>query len=250
MRTIRSFIAVNIGVTTVRALAEEQARLRRAVGARGVEVRWVAPQNLHVTLAFLGQVTEPMVAAIEDALEPVARRFSPLELTAKGLGVFPDARRPRVVWAGLEDPGQNLAALHAAISEALGGMGFDLDDKPFRSHVTIGRVRDGDGEALAAALAEAGERVYGAFTARDIACYRSDLRPTGADYALLWRVPLGGRPRGPRPGWGPVSAAPRSGPGRGAAPETDPNDGGVEGDPGEGVGDEGVGDEGAAETKE
>jgi RNA 2',3'-cyclic 3'-phosphodiesterase len=216
MRTIRSFIAVNIGVAIVRAVADEQSRLRRAVSARGgVEVRWVAPQNLHVTLSFLGQVTEPMVAAIEDGLEPVARRFSPFEITARGLGVFPDARHPRVVWVGLGDAGESLVRLHAAIAEVLGRMGFDLEDKPFRSHVTIGRVKGGDGEALAACLAEAGEKTYGSFTVRDIACYRSDLRPTGADYVMLWRLPLGGRPRVTRPS----GTAPAAEPEQTAEPE-------------------------------
>jgi 2'-5' RNA ligase len=199
MRTIRSFIAVNIGVAAVRAIAEEQALLRRRVAERGGDVRWVAPQNLHVTLRFLGQVTEPMVAAIQDGLEPVARAVPPFEVTAAGVGVFPDEHRPRVVWVGLREEGGALGRLHAGISEVLARMGFDLEERPFRSHVTIGRVRGGDPAALAACLAEIGERRYGAFTVREVACFRSDLRPSGADYRLLWRLPLGGRMRGARP---------------------------------------------------
>jgi 2'-5' RNA ligase len=169
------------------------------VGERGGDVRWVAPQNLHVTLRFLGQVTEPMVAAIQDGLEPVLRTIAPFEVTAAGLGVFPDEDRPRVVWVGLREESGALVRLHSAVSEVLVRMGFNLDDKPFTSHVTLGRVKGGDGPALAAALAESGERKYGAFTVREIACYRSDLRPGGADYAVLWHLPLGGRARGARP---------------------------------------------------
>jgi RNA 2',3'-cyclic 3'-phosphodiesterase len=199
MRTIRSFIAVNIGLNAVRAIANEQAGLRRRVGERGVDVRWIAPQNLHVTLRFLGQVTEPMVAAIQDGLEPVVKTIAPFEVTAGGLGVFPDERDPRVVWVGMRDEGAVLGRLHAGTSEVLARMGFNLDDKPFRSHVTIGRVKGGDGAALAACLAEAGERAYGAFTVREIVCNRSDLHASGADYHMLWRLPLGGRVRGARP---------------------------------------------------
>jgi 2'-5' RNA ligase len=199
MRTIRSFIAVNIGLTVLRTVAEEQSGLRRKVGERGVDVRWIAPQNLHVTLSFLGQVTEPMVAAIQDGLEPVVRTIAPFEVTAAGLGVFPDEHHPRVVWVGLRNEGGALGRLHDGISEVLARMGFNLDEKPFRSHVTIGRVKSGDGAILAACLAESGERTYGAFTVREIACYRSDLRPAGADYHMLWRLPLGGRVRGARP---------------------------------------------------
>ena len=197
MRTIRSFIAVNIGLHALRAVAEEQSGLRRRAGERGVDVRWVAPQNLHVTLRFLGQVTEPMVAAIQDGLEPALRNVAPFEVTAAGLGVFPDARQPTVVWVGLREDGA-LGRLHGTVSEVLVGMGFAPEDKPFRSHVTIGRVRSGEGDALAACLAESGERAYGAFTVREIVCYRSDLRPSGADYHMLWRLPLGGRARGAR----------------------------------------------------
>jgi 2'-5' RNA ligase len=197
MRTIRSFIAVNIGLTTVRAIATEQAILRRKVAERGGEVRWVAPQNLHVTLRFLGQVTEPMVAAIQDGLEPIAKPIAPFEVTAAGLGVFPDERSPSVVWVGLRDGGA-IGRLHDGVSEVLARMGFTLDDKPFRSHVTIGRVKGGDGAALAACLAEQGERAYGAFTVREIVCNRSDLRPAGADYQMLWRLALGGRAHGAR----------------------------------------------------
>ena len=198
MRTIRSFIAVNIGLNALRAVAEEQSGLRRRVGERGADVRWVAPQNLHVTIRFLGQVTEPMVAAIQDGLEPVVRTIAPFEVTAAGLGVFPDEQHPRVVWVGLRDEGA-LGRLYDGISEVLVGMGFNLDAKPFRSHVTIGRVEGGDFAALAACLAESGERAYGAFTVREIVCYRSDLRPSGADYHMLWRLPFGGRARGARP---------------------------------------------------
>jgi 2'-5' RNA ligase len=199
MRTIRSFIAVNIGLNALRAVAEEQIVLRRRASERGVEVRWIAPQNLHVTLSFLGQVTEPMVAAIQDGLEPIVKTVAPFEVTAAGLGVFPDARRPRVVWVGLREESGVLGHLHEAISAVLVRMGFNLDEKPFRSHVTIGRVKGGDGEALAACLAESGECTYGTFTVREIVCYRSDLRPSGADYRMLWRLPFGGRARGARP---------------------------------------------------
>ena len=199
MRTIRSFIAVNIGINALRAIADEQSGLRRKVGERGGDVRWVAPQNLHVTLRFLGQVTEPMVAAIQDGLEPVVKTIAPFEVTAAGLGVFPDELHPRVVWVGLREEGGALARLHGATSEVLVRMGFNPDDKPFTSHVTLGRVKGGDSAALAACVAESGDRTYGAFTVREIACYRSDLRPTGADYHVLWRLPLGGRVRSVRP---------------------------------------------------
>jgi len=197
MRTIRSFIAVNIGLNALRAVAQEQSALRRKAGERGADVRWVAPQNLHLTLRFLGQVTEPMVAAIQDGLEPAAKNLAPFEVTAAGIGVFPDAQHPKVVWVGLRDDGA-FVRLHAAVSEVLARMGFAPDDKPFRSHVTIGRVKGGDAEALAACLAEFPERAYGAFTVREIVCYRSDLHPSGADYHMLWRLPLGGRARGQR----------------------------------------------------
>jgi 2'-5' RNA ligase len=197
MKTIRSFLAVDLCLQAARNLADHQRAVAERCRLAGVRVSWVPPQNLHVTIAFLGQVTEPMVSALSSVLAPTAAGIAPFDMTCGGLGVFPDAEHPRVIWAGVSSPGGELAVLHARVAGALGETGFNLDGKPFRSHVTIGRVREvGDGN-LADCLAGEVPDGFGETRVGELACYRSDLDPKGADYHVLWRLPLHGRATAP-----------------------------------------------------
>ena len=193
MKTIRSFLAVNLELETVRAIAERQRQLRERCDEAGAKIRWVPPANMHVTIRFLGQVTEPMVRALKDALEPVARRHGPFEAQALGLGAFPDPAKAKVVWVGVESEGR-LERLYEDVSSCLDETGFRAEKRPFRSHLTIGRVKHpGADGAIAACFEDADELRFGGSTIRDLLCYRSDLHPQGADYSVMWRLPLSGR---------------------------------------------------------
>jgi 2'-5' RNA ligase len=196
MKTIRTFIALNLDLAAVRAVAQAQRQLRDRCSEAGIEVRWVPPQNMHVTIRFLGQVTEPMVGAIKDVLEPAARSFPQFEIDAEGLGAFPDLERARVVWAGLRCESGELERLYRTVSELLEETGFAAEKRPFKSHVTIGRIKSGRSPGLAACLEADSPQEYGTSTIRDLICYRSDLQPKGADYHSLWRLPLLGRVSG------------------------------------------------------
>jgi 2'-5' RNA ligase len=201
MKTIRAFVAVNLDIDAVRAVAEEQKRLKDRCAAAGIKVAWIPPPNMHVTVRFLGEVAEPFARALETAVEPAVRRVSGFEVEAFGLGAFPDMERPRVLWAGVKDDSGKLAALYAAVAERLVGAGLRPDDKPFRSHLTIGRVKGGPVEALAAAIGEGAGKSFGRAWIRDVTLYRSELKATGAEYTPLWRLPLlgGPEPRSTRP---------------------------------------------------
>jgi len=193
MKTIRSFLAVNLELDTVRAIAEQQRVLRERCDEAGAKVRWIPPPNMHVTIRFLGQVTEPMVQSLKDALETVTRRHGPFDALARGLGAFPDAARAKVLWVGVEADGY-LERLYDDVSSCLDETGFRAEKRPFRSHLTIGRVKQaGSGDALAECLAAGAEQEFGGSTIRDLICYRSDLQPHGADYRVMWRLPLTGR---------------------------------------------------------
>ena len=193
MKTIRSFIAINLSLETARAIGAEQRRLAEACDAAGARVRWVPPQNMHVTMRFLGDITEPMVAALKDALEAVARRTAPFEMRCGGLGAFPDLSRPRVLWIGVDSPGDEITGLHRRVAEVLEETGFRTDDRPFHPHVTVGRVKTPEVD-LAGLAAETEPRDPGTTRVADLVCYRSDLRPEGAGYRVMWRLPLKGRP--------------------------------------------------------
>ena len=193
MKTIRVFLAINLDLVAVRAVAEEQKRLKQECERAGIRVRWVPPPNMHVTIRFLGQVTEPMISAVKDALEPMTRAFAPFEVESYGLGAFPDPERARVVWSGVRCASGELERLYNKVSELLENTGFPAEKRPFKSHVTIGRIKSGDSAGLADCLAESAETEQGTSKIRDLICYRSDLQPTGADYHAMWRLPLLGR---------------------------------------------------------
>jgi 2'-5' RNA ligase len=209
MKTIRAFLAINLDLAAVRAIAEEQKQLKQRCDSADVRVRWVPPPNMHVTIRFLGQVTEPMISAVKDALEPATRTFAPFEIESVGLGAFPEVERARVVWSGIRCASGDLERLYTATSELLEQTGFPAEKRPFRSHVTIGRVKSGRSSGLAECLADGADKELGASTIRDLICYRSDLKPSGADYHAMWRLPLLGRGSGSaKPGYrnGPPTA--------------------------------------------
>lgn len=200
MKTIRAFLAINLDLAAVRAVAEEQHRLKERCDAAGIRVRWVPPPNMHITIRFLGQVTEPMISAIKDVLEPATRSIAPFEIQSVGLGAFPDLERARVVWAGGRCESGEVERLYTRVSQLLEDTGFPAEKRPFASHVTIGRIKSGRSDGLATCLAEDADSEFGTSTIRDLICYRSDLQPTGADYHSLWRLPLLGRGGGdPKP---------------------------------------------------
>ncbi|MCP4604106.1 MAG: RNA 2',3'-cyclic phosphodiesterase [Proteobacteria bacterium] len=191
MKTIRCFIAVKLDIDTVRALAETQKQLKDRCNEAGIDVSWVPPPNMHVTIRFLGQITEPMAHALRNMIEPITSKTKPFELEAAALGAFPDTKRPRVVWAGLQNGKEELTELHGEVSKRLIGAGFHLDDKPFSSHITIGRVKGGSIDGFESCLGD-DDQFFGTTWVRNLYCYRSDLTTKGAEYHVIWRLPLTG----------------------------------------------------------
>ncbi len=146
---------------------------------------WVRPGNIHLTLRFLGEVDESRLPLIADALEEAASACPSFELVSDGLGAFPSMRRPRVLYLGLHD-NAGLSALKAAVDSALAGAGFSGDDKPFRAHLTLCRVRSPEAAAqLGAAAGALKVEKKVAFTVSRFVLYKSDLSPKGARYSAI-----------------------------------------------------------------
>jgi len=186
---MRCFVALDLPGDVRAALERAQDRLRAA--APKADLRWVAPVSLHLTLKFLGQVADDRAAAVQAAVEGVARATSPIALACAGLGVFPGPRRPRVVWAGISSGLREIGVLASALERALEPVGFPPEGRPFRGHATLGRIRSQRGLApLAAALQAASGEDFGRWTASEIVLYRSHLRSTGSVYEPLARLPL------------------------------------------------------------
>lgn len=154
-------------------------------------VSWVAPANLHLTLKFLGDVEEARTETITTALAGAAARAAAFEMVVRGLGAFPSATRPRVIWAGVAtDPG-SLPSLARAVEEVLAAGGFPAEARPFSGHVTLGRVRMPRRDpALGEVLTGAEGEVFGAFRVERISLMRSDLSPGGSRYTELAGLPL------------------------------------------------------------
>jgi 2'-5' RNA ligase len=184
----RLFIAIELDAAVRAALAATVVELARC----GADARWSRPDNLHLTLKFLGNVAAEHIDRLAAALRSSVASTPAQAIPVRGLGVFPDARRPRVVWAGIDAP--FLTALAASIDAACQALGFAAEARPFHPHVTLARLRSRRGwPALRARLDAAASRSFGSSDVKDVYLFRSDLRPAGAVYTKLCRAPLATR---------------------------------------------------------
>jgi len=155
-------------------------------------VAWVAPENFHLTLKFLGHVDQSRLESVQAALASAVGGSPRFELTCAGLGAFPTAGRPRVIWAGVRDGAETATRLAQVVERALAPLGFEPEGRAFSAHITLGRLRvPGRDPALATALEAAGGRVFGSTPIDRVALMRSDLSPRGARYTELSAFPLG-----------------------------------------------------------
>lgn len=139
MEQIRSFIAIELPAEVKLALASLQERLKS--GSRA-PVRWVEPDNIHLTLKFLGNIDAGITGQITAALREAVGNTRPFHLEVKGLGVFPNPRRVQIVWVGLTGELDSLTRLHRNIESGLVPLGFKAETRPFSPHLTLARVRD------------------------------------------------------------------------------------------------------------
>lgn len=159
-------------------------------------VRWVRPEAIHLTLKFLGEVSTGNLSQVGEVLKRVSSSHGPVDLVLVGLGCFPNVRRPRVIWVGVDEPSGRLVALQQALEAQFERIGYRRETRPFSPHLTLGRVRDG---ASADAVQEVGRCVslepreeIGRVHATAVCLFRSELRPSGAIYTRLAEAPLRG----------------------------------------------------------
>ncbi|NPV56861.1 MAG: RNA 2',3'-cyclic phosphodiesterase [Anaerolineae bacterium] len=188
--TIRTFIAIDISETVRQSICRATAGLRVVADQ---EVKWVAPQNLHLTLKFLGETPASKLDTIQQAMTVCAGRYGAFEVLPNGLGAFPTRGRLRVIWVGLQAP-ESLGALATDLERALEPLGFPAEGRPFSPHLTIGRVRENASKtelaALGMALNARRSEELTAFEVKAVTLYRSDLRPSGPIYTRLFSAPL------------------------------------------------------------
>jgi len=184
---IRSFIAIELPEATREAIYVIQEQLKQSRAG----VRWVKPAGIHLTLKFLGNINPAQVDDVAATAAQLVRDEPPLTLCAAGLGGFPSHRKPRVIWVGLQGEVERLAKIQAGLEKALEPLGFAREGRGFRPHLTIGRVKDRHHlQSLIEAMSTLELPEFNSFDADEIILYKSDLRPTGAIYTKLHRMPL------------------------------------------------------------
>ncbi len=186
MNRIRAFIALNLPIETVEQVAELQAELRSAAAAAELRVAWVPPPNMHVTLRFLGEIPEEAATAIGDTLERNLARWPALPVIVRGVGAFPEQSKPRVIWLGVDDADGAVVKLASEVNGWLDDLGFAPDKREIQPHLTLGRVKQGDGDIVSPFA----DREIGSCVASEVAFYRSVLQRKGAEYEALRRVVL------------------------------------------------------------
>ena len=190
---VRSFIAIPVPGAGIQALEEAAKNLEPEIGKN---VRWVRPESIHLPLKFMGDIPAAMVERVLEALPPVAARFGPFELSISGLGVFPNSRRPRVLWAGVHGDLETLSSLQLAIDDAVGELGLPKEQRAFSPHLTLGRVRRDVPEGQLRRIGEvvaAGE-LPGApsWTADTVNLMRTELDPACSRHYLVGSALIGG----------------------------------------------------------
>lgn len=184
---IRTFICIELPDELKASIAAVQEQFK----AHKAHVSWVRPQNIHLTLKFLGDVEQHRLPDIVAQVSNVAAAHTPFWLTPRGQGVFPTSKHPRVFWLGIDDEAHQLLALQAAVESAMESLGFPREQRRFQPHLTIGRVRPyRKPKDLTPAFLELAFSAA-PFLVDHITVMQSELKPSGAVYTPLHVVALG-----------------------------------------------------------
>lgn len=178
----RLFIAIDIPESVKSVVARIEEELSKSISGR-----WIDPGNLHLTLKFLGYVDEEMVPGIEDAVAGAVTDFSNFILRLSDIGLFPNIRKPRVLWVGLIDEDNSCGKIQRILDRSLSGLGFEKEKRPFQPHVTLCRIK----KQVLIDL-EFPKVDPASFEVRELILFQSTLTPKGAIYEAVKKFPLQG----------------------------------------------------------
>jgi 2'-5' RNA ligase len=181
----RLFVGARVSVATSNALAACAEMLQRRARDAGVELKWVAPVNYHVTLKFLGWTRDEAVPAVCDAVASACEGVAAFKFRTARLGAFASIERATVVWAGIED-GAPLVALANKLDTATQGMGYAPETRPPHPHVTLARLREQ--RPVRELVLPVSEQSFGETRLDAVTVFESETKPTGAVYRELARV--------------------------------------------------------------
>jgi 2'-5' RNA ligase len=191
MEVIRAFIAVNLSPEVLEKINQVAQDLKQRMNH--VPIRWVPTDNIHLTLKFLGNVSTSNLEILKDILGKVVSNHHECDVSVGGVGVFPKPHNPRVIWVGMEVP-QELLNLQREIEIETARLGYSREHRPFSPHLTFGRVSRNastDDIRIIADLLEKYKVGYlGATRVRTVYLFRSDLKPSGAEYTPIYSAAL------------------------------------------------------------
>jgi 2'-5' RNA ligase len=179
--SIRCFVAVECGGDELAAKFRE---VRRMLEATRADVKFVEPENVHLTLKFLGEIEPRLVEQASQVVKETS--FQPFSARLEGVGVFPNLRRPRVVWAGISDGVSQLAEIWKDVDTKLSRLDFERERRGFSPHITIGRVRSGrNRDKLIEVLSTLSDYAFGDLHVDRVVLKKSVLTPRGPIYTTL-----------------------------------------------------------------
>jgi 2'-5' RNA ligase len=188
---LRLFIAIAIPPTVRKAIEHTQSQLRGQ--APPGAIRWSKPEQYHTTLKFLGNVPTDHVEMLKNSVLSVCNTYRAIRLSARGIGFFPNKKKPKVMWVGTNDCNGELARLHQLLNKAVQQFEPKVKTEKFTGHITLGYVEEGYQSAIENLLKYTTvfhERHFGDWLAKDVKIIRSELTSAGASYIPLVSCPL------------------------------------------------------------
>ena len=190
MSMLRAFVAVEIPSEIQQKVHREMTTLRKGINSL---VRWVPPQNMHLTLKFLGDVSPSSVEFLVQMLRNETANIHCFDIHLAGLGAFPSPRRPRVLYIGIQAPAL-LDTLQRGIESASRRLGYEEEERPFSAHLTLGRVRQNvnavEQQQIRRAIEGIQVDLLGTARVDSVHLYKSELNPGGSVYTRLFSAPL------------------------------------------------------------
>lgn len=194
MERIRAFVAIELPDSAKKSLS---ALMHRLQPDKHPQVKWVAPDSVHLTLKFLGNIYSDQVPGVTEAIESASWGLNPFEIKLGGLGAFPNPGQPRVIWVSVSGELKRLKRLHRDVDDALSHFGFSKEKRAFTPHLTLGRMRErassGERSSIGRLLEVTRFGGGDVIEVKAISLIKSTLTPSGAVYSRLSSIELKGR---------------------------------------------------------
>ena len=185
MSKIRAFIAISISSD----IKQELAALIDKLKTSGADVKWVNPENIHLTLKFLGYISPEKIEEVKKVLDGIKSKFTPFKITFSGVGAFPKLSYPKVIWVGIQNGKDDAKRIYELLETELEKAGFEKEERAFSAHLTIGRVRSGKNKAaLKPAIESLSFSSDKILEVEHITLFQSTLTPKGPVYTPLYEA--------------------------------------------------------------